>query len=491
MAAIAGGGFRGAGPSKDRSCNCEQLRAKLARARAELRDAREAAAAAANASWQRSAGSRSPASQDQSGGGSPVVPATPKAMADVASQLLEFPPRPLPTEIEVHVSSPRSSVDLGFSSKSPTNSLSFGAGHLLPPLPISSVEASTQTAEPEPIVDAHQPKPVDAAVQACLEPERLILDASVQTLEPETIVAPMPEVVSLAVQTLTPSLRDASSQAEDMRESREADSQTESVAAIELATQAGPGLFETSSSASQTTPPPESVDGCVQAEIELPMPISEEPPAMSESSTQTLAKPSKSAVVQTAKVDTWTVSTQCEEIKKAVVHKGVQAEDKAAALRTVEFENKLKDVEASLKSSAAEAAKLRFEQRSVEEEIQRTREDREAWQQMAQSTALGQMNITILCPRAECTVNGDKVDMDSWNPAKLRKEFEEKVLPRFTKVFVDDNQNNEPHARPEAVQRTMDEFASVFRERLSAMLSAPNAGSAVTAAASRGAAKAA
>jgi len=82
-------------------------------------------------------------------------------------------------------------------------------------------------------------------------------------------------------------------------------------------------------------------------------------------------------------------------------------------------------------------------------------------------------------------VNGTRIEVDSWNPAKLRSEFEEQVLPRFTKVFVEETGENGAQAKPDAVKRTMEEFAITFRERLSAMLSAPNANAAVTAAAAR------
>merc|ERR1719174_1861169 len=106
---------------------------------------------------------------------------------------------------------------------------------------------------------------------------------------------------------------------------------------------------------------------------------------------------------------------------------------------------------------------------------------------MVQAKAFGQMNVTILCPRAECTVSGERVEMDSWNPKRLRDEFEREVLPRFTRVFVEEAEKSSgskaPKARSEAVDKAMQDFAETFRERLSAMLSAPNAAAAVQAAA--------
>merc|ERR1719414_257899 len=89
------------------------------------------------------------------------------------------------------------------------------------------------------------------------------------------------------------------------------------------------------------------------------------------------------------------------------------------------------------------------------------------------------MNITILCPRAECNVRGEHLEIDSWNPELLREEFEKEVLPRFVRIFVQESEAGQAAvARPEAVDRTMQEFADVFRERLTAMLSAPNAAAA-------------
>merc|ERR1712242_400106 len=97
---------------------------------------------------------------------------------------------------------------------------------------------------------------------------------------------------------------------------------------------------------------------------------------------------------------------------------------------------------------------------------------------------LGQMNVTILCPRAECTVNGETLAMDSWNPAKLRQDFEREVMPRFSRMFVEEVAPGAKPTkfRPEAVERSMQEFAEVFRARLTAMLAAPNAAAAASAA---------
>merc|ERR1711920_801297 len=130
---------------------------------------------------------------------------------------------------------------------------------------------------------------------------------------------------------------------------------------------------------------------------------------------------------------------------------------------------------------------LTSENTSVTSRLKTLQEDAEIWRQASLKKSLGQMNITILCPRAECTVNGERIEMDSWNPAKLQAEFEREVLPRFANVFVEDSNDNakKSRGRPGAVERTMQEFAEIFRERLAAMLSAPNAAAAASAAATR------
>jgi len=141
------------------------------------------------------------------------------------------------------------------------------------------------------------------------------------------------------------------------------------------------------------------------------------------------------------------------------------------------LEEKVADLESQIRRMNSKNSELA-------EKLHEALEQAKVWQQVAQSNIFGQMNITILCPRAECTVNGSHVEMDSWNPTRLREEFEREVLPRFTRVFVEErraeNSAKQESRRPEAVERTMQEFAEVFRERLAVMLSAPNAAAAAS-----------
>lgn len=135
---------------------------------------------------------------------------------------------------------------------------------------------------------------------------------------------------------------------------------------------------------------------------------------------------------------------------------------------------------------------LRECNQGLEAQLLDLHESIEVWRSAASSRALGQLQVTILCPRAECTVNGDHLSMDSWDPAKLRADFEEQVLPRFARVFVEEEAETFSHdskggfknaekKRPEAVKQCMQEFAAAFRQRLSAMLTAPSAAEAAQA----------
>lgn len=159
-----------------------------------------------------------------------------------------------------------------------------------------------------------------------------------------------------------------------------------------------------------------------------------------------------SAQVSCAKTS---AATQVE--KRKTNHQATQAEDSSA----VEVAQRLKDLEDSVAAGAMAKAK----------ELE-----------MATSKAMSRLNVTILCPRAECTVNGSKVEMDSWNSARLREDFEEQVLPRFIKIIMAEGETT---SQTEIVQNTMEELGSIFRERLAALLSAPNATAAMAAAKGR------
>merc|ERR1712157_237478 len=114
------------------------------------------------------------------------------------------------------------------------------------------------------------------------------------------------------------------------------------------------------------------------------------------------------------------------------------------------------------------AAKLSKHASALEEGVR-------VWREKATAKLLSQVNITIFCPRAECNVNGQSVEMDGWNPEVLKREFEREVLPRFTKIFVDqvDTSSTSSRAassREQAANKASQEFAEAFRQRLKVML---------------------
>lgn len=176
----------------------------------------------------------------------------------------------------------------------------------------------------------------------------------------------------------------------------------------------------------------------------------------------------KTASVQTAAKTSATVGTETTKLV-GKIDRGVQKRDDSALEREAELEAK---VQAAVDQSAALA-----------ERVRELEQDLHGWKQMAQTKLLGQMCITILCPRAECTVGGDRIDMDSWDPDRLRREFETEVLPRFARVFVEEvKEEGKAYGRPSQADQLMQEFTEVFRERLAAILSAPSAEQAVAAA---------
>jgi len=436
MAAIAGGGFRGPqAASQPRSCMCDALRAKLARARAELEQARCEAATR-----------RTPVRVVTG----PALLPTPPELADaqVQASLESGPesPRRATKEVSMQAVAPTPARrEVGAQAVQRGEVVGVQAGGGLASLP----SASTQT-----VVAAA----ADAATQV----------AAVVRCDAEAQAEAAGEHV--AMQTEPPP------------------------ATVEAAAQAGCAPAPVAVVEVQTEPfpvSPQLADAAVQAAEEQEERAPEPPPpqpSTREIAVQVVAAgPAQStvAVQATAALPACTsTAMQCEAPPKGV-DAGSQAEDKVAKAKSAELEARLKDLESLARDLAAENSNLADSLRTAKEEA-------EVWQQAAQSRVLGQMNITILCPRAECTVNGAKVEMDSWNPAKLREEFEREVLPRFARVFVEDVPPNGgggaaqaqggKKPRPEAVERTMQEFADVFRERLSTMLNAPSAQAAAAAA---------
>eukprot|EP00927_Polykrikos_kofoidii_P082463 TRINITY_DN8207_c0_g1_i1.p1 TRINITY_DN8207_c0_g1~~TRINITY_DN8207_c0_g1_i1.p1 ORF type:complete len:432 (+),score=59.52 TRINITY_DN8207_c0_g1_i1:84-1379(+) len=248
----------------------------------------------------------------------------------------------------------------------------------------------------------------------------------------------------------------------------------------------------TSDAASQTRG--KSKDG---GKIAARQPVRRDSSTQTDGSRTTVVKAGvASAHVQTVAPRRATAAVQVTA-ERCGVDRGTQAHDEEAEAREWKSRKRCLELEDL-------ALTLKFRKAELERELHELREAVDVWRNAAESKALGQMNVTILCPRAECTVNGQFLQMDSWDPMKLRAEFEREVLPRFTRIFVEDtvalpscrtgspssSKGSRHHGgnflsgpsrqRPEAVERAMQEFAEVFRERLSAMLSAHDSSDALS-----------
>mmetsp|Transcript_9919 Transcript_9919/g.15895 ORF Transcript_9919/g.15895 Transcript_9919/m.15895 type:complete len:606 (-) Transcript_9919:34-1851(-) len=437
MAAIAGGGFRGpSGVAK--TCMCDSLRTKLAKIRAELREIKEqrqmsrsqelfpmelrenALQPPSTAPASFTTAAHALASVVQSRSFADARTQTERSLPATAEASLQVGTTARPHEIEVQTTLPLPQVDFGVQAGSGVSTSVSSTTQTRPPR-TENCATQVSTSMKEVATQFGPPAPTDQPVETASQTEPL--ERSVIEVE---VQVDCPRVVAVSTEV-----------------------QTECVPRVDAACEASIAL------------PPKEVHTCsVSSQTSMP--------ARSVAAVQTLKAPVVQKVVAATQV-TPAPGIDCS----------TQAEDTATVQREAERELKLKELEARLRKMESENQRLVAENKDALEKAQ-------AMQQMAQAKAFGQMNVTILCPRAECTVSGERVEMDSWNPSRLREEFEREVLPRFTRVFVEEtcgNAQSQSKARTEAVDKAMQDFAETFRERLSAMLSAPNAAAAVQAAA--------
>eukprot|EP00445_Apocalathium_hangoei_P074311 CAMPEP_0204161842 /NCGR_PEP_ID=MMETSP0361-20130328/35061_1 /ASSEMBLY_ACC=CAM_ASM_000343 /TAXON_ID=268821 /ORGANISM="Scrippsiella Hangoei, Strain SHTV-5" /LENGTH=431 /DNA_ID=CAMNT_0051118341 /DNA_START=18 /DNA_END=1310 /DNA_ORIENTATION=- len=419
MAAIAGGGFRGPQAAQPRQCMCEVLKSRLGRAHAEIRELR--------------CGSRQEALL-------PQVPLEEFWDVGVQTECPEPPPVPVPC-----VASTR---EAGVQVRPQTQD----AGTQGSPVPTARALLVSAEAQAGPGLERATAGSQTAAAS--------VAHAEVQTEplpEPSPVAAPVArETKEVDVQVDAPSPAAMS----------EASTQVEPASSLESSVQAGcpAALFCVTSS--QTDAPPLLVEVGIQSE-------GPRPSVPRVATTQTEMGPRTARSVQTEARKTACMGVQVAPAPG--VDKGTQQDDPSSAER----EAQLTKLDQRVKVLSTEAS-------SLGEVARVSKEEGDTWKRLAQSQALGRLNITILCPRAECTINGDRIAMDSWDPERLRGEFEREVLPRFSKLFVEEeasgDRGSEPKARSAVVERTMQEFADVFRNRLTAMLAAPNAAAVVAAA---------
>lgn len=450
MAAIAGGGFRGPSSVVTKSaCMCDSLKSKLTKIRQELREAREETGRIL---------------LDQGAFPSEVRDCEAQTSPKAVPGAMYEPPRTAPCSLEDAV---RSMDALNHRTDALTQTDSTvtaeASSQAVSSVCHAEIETQTANAQGEDLgVQAGSgiSEPSHAETQTVALPIPILSDSAAQ---PDPI-----DATEVAIQAGGPPVMCISSTA-----------QTEEASALCAGVEVEVQCVAEAAAIAVQTESPVAVDHACQANI--PCAAEEINIIMCSAASQTLPPTRCVAAVQTVKPKPVSVATQAAPA--AGVDRGSQAEDgslEAAMKRVTAGEVRIEELEAQLVQLTQENEALAVDKRKAQE-------DAKAFQQMAQTKAFGQMNVTILCPRAECTVSGERIEMDSWNPQRLREEFEREVLPRFTKVFVEETQSGTApkggKARSEAVDRAMQEFAETFRERLSAMLSAPNAAAAVQAAA--------
>eukprot|EP00971_Amphidinium_carterae_P344606 6485097-Amphidinium_carterae.1 len=175
--------------------------------------------------------------------------------------------------------------------------------------------------------------------------------------------------------------------------------------------------------------------------------------------TQVEAQPSTSSAAQTVPATLKTSSSQTEAISFCTPQCA-------------------ENLDAGAKSHA-----LQVEHSRLLQELAESTQKLSAAQQVVHTQAFGQLNVTVMCPKAECNIFGEHISVDGWHSDKVREAIEKEVIPRFTKVWVAEVSETAAQEVKDSIDDCMKEFADVFRERLSKMLAAPSVEAAAAAAA--------
>lgn len=181
-------------------------------------------------------------------------------------------------------------------------------------------------------------------------------------------------------------------------------------------------------------------------------------------------------------------TTPLEEPAKASASKGVQAVPRpppAPIHRSQQTEPsedeglveklrlKVNASETVIEVLGLENVDLKAAERALQDELRASQQQVATWQKAAQSKVFGHLNVLVVSPKAECTVRGESLDMASWDISRIQSLIEEEVIPRFTRVFTYEGEEQPPEVK-NAIDGAMKEFASTFRAKLSEMLT--NAG---------------
>lgn len=175
-----------------------------------------------------------------------------------------------------------------------------------------------------------------------------------------------------------------------------------------------------------------------------------------------------------------------KEPRKATASKGIQAVPRPRTpvergqqtepMEDLEKEKLRLKVDASeimIDNLGLENGELKASERALQDELRSSQQQVATWQKAAQSKVFGHLNVLVVSPKAECTVRGESLDMTSWDTSRIQSLIEEEVIPRFTRVFAYEGEEQPPEVK-NTIDGAMKEFAATFRMKLSEMLA--NAG---------------
>jgi len=114
--------------------------------------------------------------------------------------------------------------------------------------------------------------------------------------------------------------------------------------------------------------------------------------------------------------------------------------------------------------------RLGSNERALEKELSASQQQVDVWQKAATTKVFGQLSVMVVCPKAECTIRGEFLEMTTWDLKRIQNMIEDEVIPRFTKVFSYEGEQQPPQIR-DAIDSSMQEFAQTFQMKLSEMLS--------------------
>lgn len=311
-----------------------------------------------------------------------------------------------------------------------------------PSLPIKETRDGSCSAHPK-------TRSVETSMQKTCYEEAAVNTCAVAVAD--AMVQSQPSSVSCSVQYDAPAMIDSEAQSD----------------CIEFAQAEVEAIAETATASAQTDAPPEPMSASVQT---LDIPILE----TREMAAQTDAENRKTSCSK---------SVQCESEKVAQVSSVcsqtdvVQRSDVSFQTDPPEDEGLAKILQQSLIESQAMLDhyktvndRLGSNEKTLEKELAASQQQMDVWQKAATTKVFGQLSVMVVCPKAECTIRGEFLEMTTWDLKRIQNMIEDEVIPRFTKVFSYEGEQQPPQIR-DAIDSSMQEFAQTFQMKLSEMLS--------------------